>query len=179
LHRAAIRIMERLVTDKEEAPFARKLCSIAIPDIESFPRRLALPGRRFVLLLACDARGVSDSAITAFADSMIDRGLAYLCAWGPECERVHDLFDLAHVTRGVEGGREHPHIMTTWHDDETLDEALWFMLNSACPDEGLAETCEVDLAVSVANDEWDAHIRRRLSDLGQLSEDVLSMDRDS
>jgi hypothetical protein len=105
---------------------------------------------------------------------MIDQGIAYLCAWGPDCERVHDIFDEVHVMREIDEKREYPHVMTTWHKDESLDEALWHMLNSAYPDEVLAETCGVDLAVSVANDQWAAHIQRRLSNMSQLNEEVLS-----
>ena len=168
--------MKKLIAYKDEAPFERKLFSLSIPNLESFPLQLELPSRNFVLLLACDARKIEDSVITDFANSMIDRGIAYFCAWGADCERVHDLFDLAFVTREIEEERQLPHIMTTWHNDESLDEALWFMLFSAYPDEAFADTFGVDLAVSVGNDEWDTHIQKRLSNVKQFNEEILSKD---
>ena len=168
--------MEKLIAYKDQAPFDRELFSLSILNLESFPSELNLPSPHFVMLLACDARKVEDSVITDFADSMIDRGIAYLCGWGADCERVHDLFDLAFVMREIEDGQQYPHIMTTWHNDESLDEALWFMLNSAYPDDALADTCGIDLAVSVANAEWDTLIQRRLSNVRQFNEEILSQD---
>lgn len=168
--------MGKLIAYQDAAPFDRKLFSLSIPDLESFPPKLELPSQSFVLLLACDARGIGDSVITDFANSMIDRGIAYLCAWGPDCERVHDLFDLAFVMREIEEGRRYPHVMTSWHHDESLDDALWFMLFSAYPDGAFADTCGVDLAVSVGSDEWDAHIQRRLSNIKLFNEEMLSKD---
>ena len=166
--------MGELIAYKDEAPYDRRVFSLSIPNLASFPPTLVLPSPNFVLLLACDARLIETSAIATFASSMIDQGVAYLCAWGPDCERVHDIFDEVHVMREIDEKRQYPHVMTTWHKDESLDEALWCMLNSAYPDEVLAETCRVDLAVSVANDQWAAHIQRRLSNMSQLNEDVLS-----
>jgi hypothetical protein len=54
--------------------------------------------------------------------------------------------------------------MTTWHDDEQLDEVLWFALNAAIPtpDEAAATTRTV-LAVSVANDDWAAAMAKYLA----------------
>ena len=166
--------MGKMIAYEEEAPFDRKLFSLSIANLEAFPSKLELPSPHFVLLLACDARLIENSALASFAGSMIDQGVAYLCAWGPECERVHDIFDEVLVMREIEDKRDSPHVMTTWHNDESLDEALWFMLYSAYPDDSLAETCGVDLAVSVANDDWASQIHRRLSKLRQLNEDVLS-----
>jgi hypothetical protein len=170
------REMEQLIAHKDEAPFDRKLFSLSIPTLESFPLKLELPSLSFVLLLACDARGIGDSVITGFANSMIDKGVAYLCAWGPECERIHDLFDLAFVKREIEERQQYPQVMTSWHHDESLDEALWFMLFSAYPDEAFADSCGVDLAVSVANDEWHTQIQRRLSNIKSFNEEMLSQD---
>ena len=167
-------VMGELIAYKAEAPFDRKLFSLSIPNLPSFPRKLELPSLHFVLLLACDARVIEASVIATFANSIIDQGIAYLCAWGPDCEPVHDIFDEVHVMREIDEKGEYPHVMTTWHTDESLDEALWYMLNSAYPEEVFAQTCRVDLAVSVANDQWAAHIQRRLSNVSQLNEDVLS-----
>jgi hypothetical protein len=166
--------MGELIAYKDEAPFDRRLFSLSIPNLASFPPKPELTSPNFVLLLACDARVIEASAIATFASSIIDQGIAYLCAWGPDCERVHDIFDEVHVMREIDEKREYPRVMTTWHNDESLDEALWYMLNSAYPYEALAKTCKVDLAVSVANDQWTAHIQRRLSNMRQLNEDVLS-----
>ncbi len=78
----------------------------------------------------------------------------FICAWGPDCERVHDIFD--EVLLELHMKQSWPHVMTTWHDRESLHEALWYALNSTYPDEVVARTCRSFLAVSVSNDEWPA-----------------------
>jgi hypothetical protein len=42
---------------------------------------------------------------------------------GPDCERVHDIIDEVIVNRNP-GETDEDVIMTTWHDDEALNEAL-------------------------------------------------------
>ena len=97
-----------------------------------WPKQLALPSRYFGLFLACDARAISDEAIVEVAGSLIEQGIVYLCSWGPDCERVHDLFDSVIVERNP-NETEKSVILTTWHDGESLDEALWHFLNVAFP----------------------------------------------
>ncbi len=121
----------------------------------------ALPGPHFACLLAWDTRTCNDEAILAAANHLLDRGLVYFCAWGPDCERVHDLVDRAIVLRELRDNREYP-IMTTWHQDETLTDALWFFLNAAYPDESFEATFKSRLAISVGNHEWAREIQTQL-----------------
>ena len=68
----------------------------------------------------------------------------YLSAWGPECERVHDCFDIPYLKGNWTGNPEDTcdtTIMTTWHSDEPLSEALWFFANSAFPAQAFEKTC--------------------------------------
>ena len=118
----------------------------------------ALAGPHFACLLACDARAWNDEVILAAANHLLDRGLVYFCAWGPDCERVHDLVDSAIVLRD---NSEYP-IITTWHRDETLADALWFFLNAAYPDESFEATFKSRLAISVGNHEWAREIQTQL-----------------
>lgn len=159
----------------------RKIFSLALENIDSFPGDFALPTPHFVCLLAWDARNESAEAISKFADLLINRGLAYLCAWGPDCSRVHDLFDETEVDgwigEGIVSGRKHV-IMTTWHQDESLDEALWFTLICAYPNEYYTDTCGSCIAVSIGNAEWNRHIERQLANLKQLNIDVVGPDSD-
>jgi hypothetical protein len=80
----------------------------------------------FGLLIAFDARGVKWKAIEIVAEKLIGKGLVYLCAWGPDCERVHDAFDDASVELNAEPTDDDV-IVTTWHSKEGLTEALWFL----------------------------------------------------
>jgi len=44
--------------------------------------------------------------------------------------------------------------MTTWHDDERLEEALWFAVNSAFPAGAYEQTCKTLVTVTIGNQDW-------------------------
>lgn len=60
-------------------------------------------------------------------------------------------------------------IMTTWHDDESLEEALWFALNNAIPASAYPESCSVVIAVSMGSEQWGTRISAYLSNPDRLS----------
>ena len=80
--------------------------------------------------------------------------------WGPDCERVHDLFDLERSPHEPRGRV----VMTTWHSKDSLAKALWFFEHCAEPSEGFAEHCRDWVALSVANVAWAQQIRTALID---------------
>ena len=131
--------------------------ALAIPPVEG----------HFVLLLACDGSTLSDEELREFSTALLDKGIAYLVCWGPDCGRVHDLFDLAEVERDIESG-DGPTVMTSWHDDESLDEAFYFFLFTAWPDEAFGSTCNTAIAASVGNASWSNRVRERFSDVEGL-----------
>lgn len=139
--------------------------------LEDWPEELAFGRRHFVLFLALDARDVDDDTIRRAAAHALRQGAVYVCTWGPGCSWVHDLFDLEIVT--ADPKLTGPCVLTTWHDDETLDEALWFALFTAYPGDEEFADCDVVLAVAVGRPEWRDHIRARLRDPGALDDDVV------
>lgn len=145
-------------------PIGRQLFFLALAQLDALPQHLSLPSRHFVCFLACDATTQTDDHLHTLATSLLRLGAVYVCAWGPDCRRVHDLFDLAVVQQEIEEAREYP-IMTTWHTDETLDQVLWFALRLAHPDELYAPSCHAAIFVSVASPVWDEHIQRRLANV--------------
>ena len=170
--------MSILRSYRDEGAFDRTLFSIHLEDILQFPKRLDLPSRHFVMFLAFDGRDTQDREIVNFTDIALDMGLAYLCIWGPGCERIHDLVDRVLVTREIKSGGNFSEIMTTWHDKETLSSALWFALNVAYPDELFADTCKTFLAVSVANKHWEQQIINGLSEVEHFNQHVLNNEAD-
>lgn len=120
--------------------------------IESLAPELRNLSRPFVLLLAIDATKLKDSQITMAAREAISCGLAYLCVWGPDCERIHDLFDQEIVQQQIEHGQDDV-IMTTWHNKESLNDALWYFRNVAWPADRFSH-CKDWIAVAVNNQAW-------------------------
>src|SRR6266567_7265339 len=136
----------------------RELFSLALRDFPSIPASISLPSCHFVALLAADATGIDVTTLADFSRQLLRVGCIYFCAWGPDCERVHDVFDEACCE--IE-----PVIMTTWHSEDSLDEALWYFVSSAFPDDGYGDTTRSGLAISIGRPDWDQQICRRLADL--------------
>ena len=130
------------------------------------PDSISMPSRHFVAFLAADASGIGADMLADLSRKLLRAGCVYFCAWGTDCERVHDAFDFECLE--VE-----PVIMTTWHSKESLDEALWFIIFNAYPDDGYFDTTRSALAISIGNPAWDEQIRKRLSDIHALNRDVV------
>lgn len=155
----------------EEPVLGRALFVARVDRLDDWPTTVADPPRHFVAFLAVDAAGVADETIVQFGDKLLDQGAAYVCTWGPECERVHDRVDDARDA-GVSVADDDAVVPTTWHAGESLDQALWFALYAACPHDRYIETCGSLLAVVAGPDEWEVHIRRRFSDPRRFMADV-------
>lgn len=59
-------------------------------------------------------------------------------------------------------------IMTTWHDKETLEEALWFFVNCSSPDAAYADSCHAGIAITIGNSHWAKQVAGYLSNLSTL-----------
>jgi hypothetical protein len=130
----------------------RALYATEIPTFEDWPERIEEPVPHFVAFVAADATAASDEQLGAFARKLVAQGAVYVCAWGPRCERLHDAVDAA-APAGV---------VTTWHADDTLDEALWFALFASAPHPSYVETTDSVLAIVVGDPRWAAQVRGRL-----------------
>ncbi len=63
------------------------------------------------------------------ARKLIGAQAFFVCAWGLQCERMHDVVDDVCVEQEVLEKRcadDVPVVMTTWHSKENLEEAFWF-----------------------------------------------------
>ena len=67
---------------------------------------------------------ISDPALLErFVEDCLQRGVALVAVVGPGCEAVHDALDDLIIGDGANGTR---FIVTTWHEDETLEEVRKF-----------------------------------------------------
>jgi len=122
-----------------------------------------------VLFLAWDAREVEDETILAVARELVRAGLSYIVCWGPGCGRVHDTFDDADILEKLESNSLDTDtvIMSTWHEDESLEEALGFALNSAYAAAPYDATTTSTIATVIANENWDRAVEACLADLSK------------
>lgn len=138
----------------------QKFPVIEVPDLV-WPPELEVPSKRFRLLVAADTTNLSTEAAADFALAALNHGMVYFCSWGPDCERFHDIVDDVILgddltQQKFSGPKAGDVIMTTWHADETLEEALDFFAMSAVPTEGFAAESDFRLVICVGNSDWAA-----------------------
>jgi hypothetical protein len=111
-----------------------------------------------------DATAVSNRVLLERAEQLLMRGAVYICAWGPDCERVHDCFDRVIVDKKLDCADERQVIMTTWHRNEPLKEAVWFFRYCAHPTEAYAPDCTHWIALTIGNHAWADQIEEEISE---------------
>jgi hypothetical protein len=136
----------------------KRFAVVQLPELK-WPTSSPLSSRRFRLFVAADTSNVSVDAISEFALAALSRGMVYLCAWGRGCERLHDIIDEVVVgdelgERRFVGPTANDVVMTTWHNDDTLEEALEFFTTSAVPTDGFANDSSFRLVICVGNPDW-------------------------
>jgi hypothetical protein len=79
---------------------------------------------------------------------LVKSGCLYVVAWGTECKDWHDTVDCSVLEEFDYGDIPNDRfIMTTWHANEPLSEAMWFTGQCAYhPDVELVETVMLHIA---------------------------------
>ena len=142
----------------------------SLTSLDEWPGTITEPAGPFVVFTALDATRFTDDQLVEFTGKLIAQGCVYSCSWGPDCSRVHDCFDTADLER-VNWLADDSIVMSTWHEDESLDEALWFAVFAAYNDDA-----ETDAVLAISQAEWATQIEERFADPEQLNEDVVSED---
>jgi len=165
--------MEKLISDFEGAvsQFFPEQCRkdfylISGKTIDAIIAHVASTSPFFGLFVAVDAQKIESKKIIELAEALVPKGLAYLCAWGPDCERVHDCFDEILSDANPESTDENV-VMTTWHEDDSFEEALWYFVNSAGPAKDYAGTCKDWIVAVVGDEEWERSARYAMAKMVQ------------
>ena len=162
-------MIERIPCDPS---FERTVYLTVAQDIDSCEVPVNLDSKLYVLFIAMQYANVSNERLIALAESNLEAGMAYCCAWGPGCEHFHDIVDECALAIDQQTQQESV-IMTTWHDKETLKESLWFAIFSAFPDAAYENSCSSVVIEVIGNEAWATEVRESVTDLHQLSIDVV------
>ena len=151
---------QALAPDFEEDP-AKDFYFCSSDSVEILSEKIDPTSRYFAFFVAMDARNIADDEIARAATKLLSRGLVFLSAWGPDCERVHDLFDQSafEINEKLTGNDV---IMTSWHSKESLLEALWFFVHCAHATESFAAQCSNWIIATIGNPEWEREIRANI-----------------
>jgi hypothetical protein len=104
-------------------------------------------------------------------------GCYYVCAGGPGCSWLHDVFDDVWIRENPESAKlpadawDETHVMTTWNDDKRLvglGDALWEVIFTSFSDEH-----DLSSVLAVVSPPYVEHVERRLTDSVGLNRDVV------
>jgi len=84
----------------------------------------------FAALIYAAAQNIAREEQEALSDQIVASGCRYAVCAGHNCESWHDSIDLADVKRNGGEVRDNNIVMTTWHDDESLEDIVFFFLNN-------------------------------------------------
>lgn len=129
-----------------------------VPSLEAVVE-LSFPRQVFTTLLCADAEGAAVELVSRSVDHLIDGGCRGFSAWGPDCERVHDIFD--ETLCDPDTGRALPFISTTWHTEDSLEEAIWFVLHRLNQEGALADNYAT-VVLTVGDAEWRTQAEQAL-----------------
>lgn len=83
---------------------------------------LEAPFRAVVILDAAYTSEWQDRA----SEWLVDQGCRYMMAWGPDCSSWDDSVDWAVIGSGEEDIPDHRFVITSWHENESLEQVMWF-----------------------------------------------------
>ncbi len=90
---------------------------------------------------------------------------------GSNCEAVDDAVDRCDIEKGPETRDADYIVMTTWHANESLEEALWFFKVCALPNE-CVNPSECDrFAVAIGNSAWPIELAKALQSIESDADD--------
>ena len=160
-------------TFKEPDSFGRYITLLTLDhlnEILPLPERV---GRHFTMLVAMDGFVETRASFLNVPKALIEEGLVYLCTWGPDCGHVCDIFSQAAELLNARQQEEY-NFRSMYHDNESLDDALWFFLNAAIPDDSYARSCRSAFVVSVGNSTWVKQLSLSLSDIRAFNKKILN-----
>ena len=143
-------------------PHGRAVILAKARRLEDLAADLRVISDSFVLGIAANTSTLTGPALVDMATQLLRRGASYVCCWGPDCSRLHDCFDES--DSAVHGSSTDDRIlMTTWHESESLEEMIWFALNSTVPAPHYFAHTRAVVIATIGSDEWAAGAAKYLA----------------
>lgn len=86
-------------------------------------------GDEFAALIYVIDANVSNEEQKTLSDQIVASGCRYAVCAGHKCSTWDDSIDMAHVMRNLGNVTEDNLVMTTWHEDEPLEDIVELFLN--------------------------------------------------
>ena len=101
---------------------------VRIAPNEPLPDLIALAPFKAVVVLETD---YSSDWQNEVSDWLIKCGCRYMMAWGPNCSSWDDSVDWADLDARDFEDDDDKFVMTTWHENESLEDVFWFSQSCA------------------------------------------------
>ena len=132
---------------------------LAVPSLSQVCGRVHPPTPHFGLLLVATDWSDDVDGVAAAVEDLSRGGLAWLSVWGNGCERIHDIADDVLCARDDWSTPTDAVVMTTWHDDESLEDTLEFFRIAAWPADAFVKTCGTWVVVVVGSQDLESQVR--------------------
>jgi hypothetical protein len=165
--------MKQLRNHGKDPTSGRHLLSLGVSALPDLAGALDLPSQHFIALVACDAALASVDEMSEASAWLLTQGAVVIATWGPGCERFHDIIDETGLDINP-AETDETVVLTTWHDADSLAEAVWFVVNTIAPAPAYQGTCNTVVGISVGNTAWQTEIEDWLAKPDRLSQAVLS-----
>ena len=143
-----------------------KIQIVSVDSADELAERLSLTTRFFTLLLAWDCDSVEFDQLKDLLRPLVNAGMVYFCGWGKGSRAAEDAVDMCVVDREMIDGELSYVLMTTQHEDESLEDAFWFFDMLAIPGEPEVFDDFARFAVAVGNSEWEDRLMCALTSQG-------------
>jgi hypothetical protein len=150
----------------------RSMYILHLEDLDLVPDSSKL--KYFVVLLVEKIDNIDNKKVNSFITKLLDYGMVWLCTWGKNCELIHDITDeiysnLDNSIKYIKDEHSDDTIMTTWHNDEKLENVLWFSLNLTIPTDGFIENTKNIIIIVINNKNHYDKILYYLNNLDSLN----------
>lgn len=144
----------------------RDIYFLELPRPMELPDDLKLPTPKFLGFSVWDSKGTSNGEVNLISRRLLDAGCVALSVFGEGCKEFHDIFDQEAIADSSENSDDDESvIMTTWHSDDSFDDALWYGLFTAFASANYYDQCGVTLVLSIGAHGYREDLRRALDDV--------------
>ena len=103
-----------------------------------------IPIEPFVLIIEADFESADNKTLEKLARKIIDCNVMEIASVGKGCEDFHDLIDHVYVIKNLDDFDNIPTLITTWHNDELLEEVEEYYIDCfRLNEEWKVDHCEV------------------------------------
>jgi hypothetical protein len=119
----------------------------------------------YALLVLVNVEDVTSEEQAAISRAIVSTGARYVAAWGHECSSWDDSVDYAYLETDQNfQPPDETFVMTTWHENQSAEEAFEFLWMCALIDDDLPRSvCAFFIG---KNDEAEANIRKISKEFG-------------